>query len=100
MVVSGTFDILTDMLILVEFLFLSLLGWGLIKMKKEGKITAKLIAYPLSPIVLIVFSIGLVINTVIVEPVQSVAGLLFTISGIPVYYYFKKINNRKKAITE
>jgi hypothetical protein len=45
-----------------------------------------------------VFSIGLVINTVIVEPVQSVAGLLFTISGIPVYYYYKKINNRKKDI--
>ncbi|MEP6468125.1 MAG: hypothetical protein ABJB05_17565, partial [Parafilimonas sp.] len=77
----------------VEFLFFILLGWALIKMKREGKITAKVIAYPFSPIILILFSIGLVINTIIVEPVQSVAGLIFTFSGIPLYYYYK---NKKK----
>lgn len=97
MVVSGTFDILTNMLILVEFLFFVLLGWGLIKMKKQGKITAQLIAYPLSPIVLILFSIGLIINTCIELPVQSIAGLVFTLSGIPVYYYYKRKNNLKAA---
>ena len=90
MVVSGTFDILTDTVIIVEFLFFILLGWGLIKMKRAGKITAKVIAYPFSPIILILFSMGLVINTIIVEPVQSVAGLIFTFSGIPLYYYYKK----------
>ena len=90
MVFSGTFDILTDTVIIVEFLFFILLGWALIKMKREGKITAKVIAYPFSPIILILFSIGLVINTIIVEPVQSVAGLIFTFSGIPLYCYYKK----------
>lgn len=92
MVLSGTFDILTDMTILVEFLFFALLGWGLIKMKRQGKITAKLIAYPLSPIILIIFSIGLIINTCIELPVQSIAGILLTISGIPIYYNYKKKN--------
>ena len=90
MVISGTFDILTDTVIIVEFLFFILLGWGLIKMKRAGKITAKVIAYPFSPIILIVFSIGLVINTLIVEPVQSIAGLIFTLSGIPLYYHYRK----------
>lgn len=97
MVVSGTFDILTDMLILVEFLFFALLGWGLIKMKREGKITAKLIAYPFSPVILILFSIGLIINTCIELPVQSIAGLVFTLSGIPVYYYYKRKNYSKSV---
>ncbi|MEO8412464.1 MAG: amino acid permease [Ginsengibacter sp.] len=92
MVISGTFDILTNMLILVEFFFFALLGWGLIKMKRQGKINAKLIAYPLSPIILILFSLGLIINTCIQLPVQSIAGLVFTLSGIPVYYYYKKKN--------
>jgi len=73
------------------FLFFILLGWGLIKMKRAGKITARLIAYPLSPIILIAFSIGLVINTLIVEPIQSIAGLAFTLTGIPIYFYFKKV---------
>jgi APA family basic amino acid/polyamine antiporter len=90
MVVSGTFDILTDTVIVVEFLFFILLGWGLIKMKREGKIRAKVIAYPFSPVILILFSVGLVINTIIVEPVQSIAGLLFTLSGVPLYYYYQR----------
>ena len=97
MVISGTFDILTDMLILVEFFFFALLGWGLIKMKRQGKIKAKLIAYPFSPIILILFSIGLIINTCIQLPVQSIAGLVFTLSGIPVYYYYKKKNDSEPA---
>lgn len=98
MVVSGTFDILTDTVIIVEFLFFILLGWGLIKMKREGKITAKVIAYPFSPIILILFSIGLVVNTIIVEPIQSVAGLIFTFSGIPLYYYYTKRNKLDKKV--
>lgn len=94
MVVSGTFDILTDTVVIVEFLFFILLGWGLIKMKRQGKITAKVIAYPFSPIILILFSIGLVINTIIVEPIQSIAGLVFTFGGIPLYYYYMKSNHK------
>ncbi|MEO8721757.1 MAG: amino acid permease [Ginsengibacter sp.] len=90
LVISGTFDILTNMVIFTEFLFLALLGIALIKMKRNGKITARLILYPLSPIILILFSITLIINTFITQPVQSLTGLLFIISGIPVYFYYKK----------
>ena len=97
LVISGTFDMLTDLLVFVEFAFFALLGWGLIKMKREGKISAKLIAYPLSPIILILFSIGLVINTCIQLPVQSIGGLLFTLCGIPVYYYYKKKNMQEQS---
>ncbi len=96
MVVSGTFDILTDTVIVVEFLFFILLGWGLIKMKREGMIKAKVIAYPFSPVILILFSMGLVVNTIIVEPVQSIAGLLFTLSGVPLYYYYKRKSKNKE----
>ena len=78
------------MVIFTEFLFLALLGIALIKMKRNGKITARLILYPLSPIILILFSITLIINTFITQPVQSLTGLLFIISGIPVYFYYKK----------
>jgi Amino acid transporters len=99
MVISGTFDVLTDTLIFSEFLFFVLLGWGLIKMKRQGKITARLIAYPLSPIVLILFSVFLIINTCIQLPIQSVAGLILTFSGIPFYYYYKK-KNLKEEITD
>lgn len=95
LVVSGTFDILTDMVIFAEFIFFALMGWGLIKMKRAGKITGRLIAYPLSPIILILFSLLLLINTLIAEPVQSLAGIIFLVLGIPVYYYFKRKNSKE-----
>jgi APA family basic amino acid/polyamine antiporter len=95
LVISGTFDVLTNMIIFTEFFFTALFGIALIKMKRNGRITAKVILYPLPPIILILFSVALVINTFIVQPVQSVVGLLFMLSGIPVYFYYKK---RKKII--
>lgn len=98
LVISGTFDLLTDIVIFAEFMFFILLGWGLIKMKRQGRITAKLIAYPLSPVVLILFSLTLVINTIIVEPVESIVGLLFTLSGIPVYYYYRRRKITKEKV--
>jgi hypothetical protein len=62
-------------------------------MKREGKITARIIAYPLAPIILILSSMILIVNIVTVIPVESIAGLIFTLSGIPLYYFYKK---RKK----
>ena len=97
MIVTGTFDILTNIVIIVEFLFFALLGWGLIKMKRAGKISGNLILYPLSPIVLILFSLGLVINSLMVQPMQSLMGLLFTLSGVPIYYYYQSKNKLHKA---
>jgi APA family basic amino acid/polyamine antiporter len=95
LVMSGTFDILTDMVIFTGTFFFALLGVALIKMKRNGTISTGLIAYPLSPIILIVSSIALIINTIITEPVQSAVGLLLVLSGVPVYFYYKKRKNNK-----
>lgn len=96
LVVSGTFDILTNIVVIVEFLFYIFLGWGLIKMKREGKITSNLILYPVAPVILILFAGGLVINSVIVAPRQSFAGLALALTGIPFYYYYKRKNKIEK----
>jgi basic amino acid/polyamine antiporter, APA family len=84
------------MIIFTEFFFSALFGIALIKMKRNGKIKARVILYPFSPIILILFSVALVINTLIVQPVQSLVGLLLMLTGVPVYFYYKK----KKKVTE
>lgn len=66
------------------------MAWGLIKMKRKGIITAKVIGYPFVPVIFILFSIVLIVNTVIVQPKQSVIGFVLLLSGLPVYYYFKR----------
>ena len=50
----------------------------------------KVWGYPYVPIVFIIASFGILINTIIEKPVESLAGLAITISGLPVYYLWKK----------
>jgi len=90
LVLSGTFDILTDMVIFASFFFYALMAWALIKMKRKGLVTARVIGYPVVPVIFILFSIVLVINTIWVQPKQSAIGIVLLLSGLPVYYYFKR----------
>jgi len=78
------------MIIFTATFFFGLLGVALIKMKRNGTITTGLIAYPLSPIVLILSSLALIINTIITEPVQSVVGLLLILTGVPFYFFYRR----------
>ena len=80
---------LTNMVIFAGFLFYSLLALALFKMKRNGTIKAKVIGYPVIPAVIMLFSIALLINTVITEPKQSLIGLGLVLSGVFFYYYFR-----------
>ncbi|HRI19797.1 MAG TPA: amino acid permease [Panacibacter sp.] len=90
LVLTGTFDLLTNLVIFAGFFFYLLLAWGLIRMKRNGKITIKVIGYPVLPIIVILFCLALLANTVIVQPQQSLTGLVLVLTGVPFYYYFKK----------
>ena len=90
LVLTGTFDILTNLVIFAGFFFYLLLGWGLIRMKRKGAIISRVIGYPVLPVVIILFSVALIANTLIVQPLQSLAGLALVLSGVPFYFYFKK----------
>lgn len=49
--------------------------------------------YPFVPLFFILALSGILINTLINRPVESLAGLGITLLGIPVYYYWKRKNN-------
>lgn len=90
LVISGTFDLLTNLVIFAGFFFYILLAVGLIRMKRNGTITTNVVGYPVTSIIIILFSLALLVNTVIVQTKQSMIGLCLVLSGVPVYYYFKK----------
>jgi APA family basic amino acid/polyamine antiporter len=98
LVVTGTFDLLTNLIIFAGFFFYVLLAIGLIILKRKGVITAKVVGYPVTPVIIILFALALIINTVVVQTKQSIIGLFLVLSGVPVYYYFKN-RNRKKSLT-
>ena len=90
LVISGTFDILTDMVIFAGFLFYGLLAIAFIKMKQKGMISSKVFGYPIIQVIIILFSLTLIINTIATHPLQSLIGLGLMFTGVPFYYYFKK----------
>ena len=90
LVLSGTFDMLTDMIIFSGFFFYILLAWALLKMKRNGTIKAKVIGYPVVPVFIILFSLALLVNTIYIQPKQTLLGIGLMLSGVPFYYYFKR----------
>ena len=46
--------------------------------------------YPVVPLLFIVASTGIMLNTIIERPVESLSGLGLALLGIPVYHYWKR----------
>jgi APA family basic amino acid/polyamine antiporter len=90
LVITGTFDQLTNLIVVCGYTFAVLSAAGLIKMKMNKKIKEKVIGYPVIPVIVILFSLSLVITTLLVNTRDSVIGLMLTFSGIPFYFWFKK----------
>ena len=90
LIISGTFDMLSNMVVFTNFLFFGLLAVALIKMKRKGMIKTKTIGYPAVQAVIILFSAALIINTLITQPKQSLLGACLVLLGVPFYYYFKR----------
>jgi APA family basic amino acid/polyamine antiporter len=94
LVVSGTFDMLTDMVVFATFLFYGLLAAATIKMKRNGGIKVKVTGYPYVQVFIILFSLTLLVNTVLSQPKQTFMGICLILSGLPLYFYFRRKNTQ------
>jgi APA family basic amino acid/polyamine antiporter len=90
LVCSGTFDEITNLIVFASYGYFGLAAFGLVRMKRKGRITAKVIGYPVIPWLIILFCAALMTNTIITQPRQSLRGLLLILSGVPFYLYFKR----------
>jgi APA family basic amino acid/polyamine antiporter len=88
---SGSFDMLTDMVIFTAFVFYGLLAVALIKLKRNGTIKEKVAGYPWVPVLFLLFSIALTVHTFWTEPEKSFIGLLLILSSVPFYFFFKSV---------
>lgn len=91
LVLTGTFDQLTNMLIFASFIFYGSGALGLLIMKRRGVIRARVFGYPWIPVLYALFCAGLVLNTLLTDFRESAWGLLLMCTGIPLYFYFRNI---------
>jgi basic amino acid/polyamine antiporter, APA family len=93
LVLSGTFDQLTDMLIFAAFIFYGATALGVFILRKkmpDAPRPYKVIGYPIVPAIFILFCIALIINTLIEKPTEALAGLGLMATGLPFYFYWQK----------
>lgn len=94
LVCSGTFDEITNLIIFASYAFFGLAAFGLVRMKTQGRISDKVIGYPVIPWVIILFCAALMINTILTQPGASMIGLLLILSGVPFYLGFKRLSRK------
>ncbi|MBK8981178.1 MAG: amino acid permease [Ignavibacteria bacterium] len=96
LVLSGTFDQLTDMVIFASFIFYGAGAFGVFVLRskmKDHHRPYKTVGYPVLPLIFVLFCITLVVVTIIQNPRDAGFGLLLVLSGIPFYLYW---NSKKR----
>lgn len=94
---SGSFDTLTDYVIFGSWIFYALIGSSIFMFRlkhPDAERPYRAFGYPIVPIVFLLVSGWLLINTLITAPTQSFIGIGLILLGLPVYYY---LNNRSGA---
>jgi APA family basic amino acid/polyamine antiporter len=93
LVLSGTFDQLTDMIIFAVFIFYGATTLGVFILRRrmpDVHRPYKVWGYPVVPAIFILFCIGLFINTIMTRPREAAIGMTLILSGIPVYLFLKR----------
>ncbi len=93
LVLSGTFDQLTDMLIFAVYIFYGATATGVFILRRrmpDAHRPYKVWGYPIVPAIFVLFCIGLFFNTIVTRPREAMIGLTLILTGIPVYFIFRK----------
>ena len=93
LVLSGTFDQLTDMLIFAVYIFYGAMATGVFILRRrmpEAHRPYRVWGYPVVTAFFVLFCIGLFLNTIITQPREALIGLTLILTGIPVYFIFRR----------
>jgi APA family basic amino acid/polyamine antiporter len=103
LILSGSFDMLTDMLIFVSWFFYGMSALGVLILRKRMRDTPrvyKVWGYPAVPLVFVGFTAFFLCSTVYTDihhyqngttpVINAFLGILITCIGIPVYFFSKK----------
>ncbi len=93
LILSGSFDQLTDMLIFGAFFFYGATTFGVFILRNREPDTPrpyKVWGYPIVPAIFVIFCVALIIITIINSPREAGIGSFLMLSGLPFYWYWNK----------
>jgi basic amino acid/polyamine antiporter, APA family len=92
LVMSGTFDTITDYVIFAAWLFYALGAFGVFVLRKKMPDTPRpyrVWGYPVVPAIFVIFSVLFLLNTIISDSSEAAMGMLLILLGLPIYFYWK-----------
>ncbi len=98
LVLSGSFDQLTDMLIFAAFFFYGATAFGVFVLRMRepnAERPYRVWGYPIVPAVFVVYCVALIVITCFNSPREAGIGLVLMMTGIPFYFYW---NNKNTSI--
>ena len=93
LIISGSFNQLLTYTVFVMVAFGALSGISLFILRRKHIQQEKPYlawGYPITPIIFILITCWIMINTLVDQPQETLAGLILVGSGIPFFYYFRK----------
>ncbi len=93
LVLSGSFDQLTDMVIFAVFIYYgaTTLGVFILRIKMpDANRPYKVWGYPFVPAIVVIFCAGLLFNTIFTKPREALIGTILMLTGVPFYFWFRK----------
>ncbi|MGE5402493.1 MAG: APC family permease, partial [Ignavibacteriales bacterium] len=103
LVLTGSFDIITDYVMFAAWLFYALGAYGVFVLRKkmpDAHRPYRVWGYPFTPAVFVIFSIVFLFNTLISETQNAKMGLVLIFSGVPLYFYMKWKSKNEKTKNE
>lgn len=97
LVLSGTFDTITDYVIFAAWLFYMLGAYGVIVLRRkmpDAPRPYKVWGYPYTPIIFVIFSLLFLINTIISDLGNAAMGSLLILLGLPLYFWRSSRNKK------
>jgi APA family basic amino acid/polyamine antiporter len=93
LVLSGSFDALTDYAMFSILLFSALITSAIFIFRRrmpDVERPYRAWGYPITPVVFLVVVGGLLVNTLMTSPVQAFTGLGLIVAGLPFYWYWSR----------
>ena len=93
LVLSGSFDQLTDMLIFAAFFFYGATAFGVFVMRirePNAERPYKVWGYPVVPALFVLFCATLIVVTCMTHPREAGLGVVLMLTGVPLYYYWNR----------
>jgi APA family basic amino acid/polyamine antiporter len=102
LILSGSFDQLTDMLIFASFIYYGSTAFGVFVLRRkmpDAPCPYRVIGYPVVPALFVLFCASLVVITLYTRPREAFMGLALILAGLPFYFYWNRKNKMNKEVT-